>query len=70
MDWKKLVAELDAAGYTQAAIATHCGVAQSTVSDLARGATKSPGFEFGRKLIELRDSVCQSGETQAVRDAA
>ncbi len=65
MDWKKLVAELDAAGYTQAAIAARCGVAQSTVSDLARGATKSPSFDFGRKLIEMGDEVRAAGAAVA-----
>lgn len=80
MDWKTLLADLDAAGFTQAAIAARCGVAQSTVSDLARGATKSPGFDFGQRLIELRAQAQQSqrpstadaeaGEQVEARDAA
>lgn len=53
MDWKTLLKELDDAGFTQTRIAAHCGVAQSTVSDLARGASKEPSFAFGAKLVEL-----------------
>lgn len=53
MDWKKLLQELAEAGRTQVQIAQHCGVAQSTISDLARGNVKSPSFELGTKLVAL-----------------
>ncbi len=53
MDWKKLLAELSEAGVTQTEIASECGVAQSTISDLNRGASKSPGFELGSRLVAL-----------------
>jgi transcriptional regulator with XRE-family HTH domain len=53
MDWKKLIAELTEAGVTQEQIAQHCGVSQSSVSDLGRGATKSPRWEFASKLQAL-----------------
>ena len=53
MNWKQLIADLAAAGVTQSQIAEECGVAQATVSDLYRGETKSPGFEFGNKLVQL-----------------
>lgn len=66
MDWKKLIAELTAAGVTQTQIAEACGVAQSSVSDLHRGATKSPSFEFGNKLASLhRDRVPATPEPEA-----
>lgn len=54
MDWKALLGALSAAGQTQAQIAADCGVAQSTISDLSCGRTKSPSFELGRRLIALR----------------
>ncbi len=57
MDWKNLLARLAAAKLTQVQIAERCGVSQSTISDLARGATKSPGFELGMKLRELLAEV-------------
>jgi transcriptional regulator with XRE-family HTH domain len=62
MDWKALIDELTKAGLTQAQIADECGVkSQSTVSDLARGATKSPTYDFGKRLIELhRERVKES----------
>lgn len=53
MDWKKLIAELSDAGVTQAEIAAECGVAQSTISDLHRGASKSPSFDLGSSLVAL-----------------
>jgi transcriptional regulator with XRE-family HTH domain len=54
MDWKGLIAELAEAGLTQVQVAAECGVAQSTISDLHRGETKSPSFELGQKLVALR----------------
>jgi hypothetical protein len=53
MNWTKLLRDLALAGCTQADIAAFCCVAQSTVSDLSRGATKAPSFDFGSKLIEM-----------------
>lgn len=58
MDWKKLLAELMEAGVLQTQIAAECGVSQSTVSDLHRGATKRPSFEFGDKLRALHAAKC------------
>lgn len=65
MDWKKLIAELSAAGLTQAQIADLCGVAQATVSDLHRGETKSPGFSFGAALVELHREKVAGAEAKA-----
>jgi predicted XRE-type DNA-binding protein len=54
MDWAHLIKELiDQAGLTQGRIAEACGVAQSTVSEVARGVIKRPAFDFGTKLIAL-----------------
>lgn len=53
MDWKKVIADLLDSGMTQVQIAAKCGVSQSSVSDLYRGASKKPSFEFGSKLMEL-----------------
>lgn len=58
MDWKKLLSELREVGYTQERIGEHCGVAQTTVSDLARGVTKQPSFDVGFKLISLHQQKC------------
>lgn len=53
MDWKALIQRLLDAGMTQVQIAADCGVAQSSVSDLYRGASKSPSFDFGARLVAL-----------------
>jgi predicted XRE-type DNA-binding protein len=53
MDWKKLISDLAEIGMTQVQIAEACGVAQSTVSDLARVDGRSCSFELGSKLAAL-----------------
>lgn len=58
MDWKRLLKELNAAGVTQPRIAEFCGVGQSTVSELARGVTKSPSYDFGSKLVQMHGTHC------------
>lgn len=56
MNWQTLIADLIAAGMTQMQISVACGVAQSTVSGLARGESKSPSYDLGTKLVELHRS--------------
>jgi transcriptional regulator with XRE-family HTH domain len=53
MNWPELIKQLQARGLTQAELARRCGVAQSTVSDLSGGRTKSPSFELGAALVRL-----------------
>jgi predicted XRE-type DNA-binding protein len=65
MDWQQLLKELAAWGYTQERVATHCGVAQSTVSDLGRGATKSPAYAFGKALEALHATAKRETERKA-----
>jgi len=65
MDWKKLIQELIAAGMTQVQIAAECGVSQSSVSDLFRGASKSPSYDFGKKLEALAEARRLSKEAEA-----
>jgi predicted transcriptional regulator len=74
MDWKKLIADLTAAEMTQVQIAKECGVAQSAISDLGRGKTKSPNYALGDKLRELHRERCaataQAEPTQAATAGA
>jgi transcriptional regulator with XRE-family HTH domain len=58
MDWKQLIADLMKAGVLQTQIASECGVSQGAVSDLHRGTTKRPNFEFGDKLRALHAAKC------------
>lgn len=53
MDWKQLLVDLKGAGLAQQDIADYCKVAQSSVSDLARGKTTEPAFSFGQALVRL-----------------
>lgn len=54
MDIKNRLQHLTDAGLSQAEIAQHLGIAQSTVSDLYRGRLKSVRYEVGKKL----DALC------------
>jgi transcriptional regulator with XRE-family HTH domain len=66
VDWKQVIADLMAAGESQTKLAEKCGVAQSTISDLYRGASRSPSFDLGRRLLDLHAARVR---TEA-RDAA
>lgn len=67
VDWVQLVADLAQAGMTQRQIAERCSVDQSTVSDLARGQTKRPSFEFGSALQKLHRVKCSRRRRAAAR---
>jgi transcriptional regulator with XRE-family HTH domain len=57
MDWPELISDLRRKGLTQQAIAEKCGVAQATISDLARIPDRQPSFDLGTKLVALRAST-------------
>ncbi len=57
MPWIELIARLTSSGLTQTKIAETCDVSQSTISDLARGATKSPTYALGEKLKRMAESL-------------
>lgn len=65
MDWTVILKELRDCGVTQMQVAEQCGVGQSAVSSLARGDTKSPGFDFGSKLLSLHRERCGAAERTA-----
>jgi transcriptional regulator with XRE-family HTH domain len=69
MDWKALIADLVATGLTQIELAAQCGVAQSTISDLHRGASKQPNYELGSALVRLHKERVTPA-TQEASDAA
>jgi transcriptional regulator with XRE-family HTH domain len=53
MNWQKLLSDLKDLGLTQMQIAERCACAQTTISDLATGATKQPGYAIGASLLAL-----------------
>lgn len=63
MNWTVVIADLQAAGWSQPRIAAECGCAQSTISDLAAGRTKDPRYTIGEALQRLRDKVAQPTTT-------
>lgn len=69
MDWKQLIVDLMGAGLTQVRIGELCGVAQSTISDLARGASASPSYDLGARLVGLHRQTCIAATTEEGRVA-
>lgn len=65
MDWKSILADLKAAGRTQKDIATKCGCAQTTISDLATGKTDQPAYSIGERLMALHKSATRRRKAEA-----
>lgn len=53
MNWKTIIAELQACGVTQPQIATACGCAQATISDLATGKSTEPRHALGQAILAM-----------------
>lgn len=53
MNWKNLIADLQARGLSQPQIAAACECGQATISDLARGRTEDPRDSLGQALRAL-----------------
>ncbi len=53
MNWKTIIAELQAWGFTQPQIAAAGGCAQATISDLATGKSTEPRYALGRAIEAL-----------------
>lgn len=54
MNWQSIISDLKTRQVTQNQIAALCDCKQSSVSDLATGKTKQPGFQLGHALMSLR----------------
>lgn len=70
MDWKSLLEDLGARGWTQPKLAAELRVSQSTISDLKRGATKDPSYTLGSALQALHAGGRLPAGAEEVRDAA
>lgn len=68
MDWKLLIADLKAWGYTQPQIAAECSrgrdkpFGQSTINELATGTTTQPRYDLGRALEDLHKRARRKAE--------
>ena len=56
--WQSRVRDLQAIGLKQSEIGTHCGMATSTVSDIANGRIKEPGGDAAVKMHILHAERC------------
>lgn len=57
MDFKRTVADLMNAGYTQQDLATACECSQPTISAIKTGDTKDPKGSIALKLAELHQQI-------------
>ena len=62
MNWKNIIAELQAWGVTQPQIAAACGCAQATISDLATGKSTEPRYALGRAIEALHKERSEKQE--------
>lgn len=54
MNWKSLIEELQAAGFTQTEIAEYVGKSQAWVSSLSLGKVSDVRYSDGAKLLAMR----------------
>lgn len=62
MDWKKLLQEILAAGWSQAQIGAEIGVKQPTISGLLNGDQTDMRWSIGERLRQLHHRVCEAPE--------
>lgn len=53
MDWKNVISDLVAEGFTQPELASLCKCSQTAISELATGKTSQPRFSTGAALLKL-----------------
>lgn len=66
MDWKTVLSELRAHGYTLKTIAEFCDCAPTAIGDLATGRTAEPVHSTGSRILELRRRAARKRRTKAV----
>lgn len=53
MDWKSLIADLKACGWSQPKLAERLNCGQATITDLSTGTTTEPRYGLGQRLRAL-----------------
>ena len=62
MDWKKLISEIQACGFSQAAIGAEIGKSQVWVADVLRGRYGDVKWNDGQALIALRAKLAKQNK--------
>ena len=65
MDWKKLISEIQACGYSQAAIGKDLGRSQVYIADIAKGRYSDLKWADGQALRRLHRKVTRQQEQAA-----
>lgn len=68
MDWKTLIADLQAQGMTQAQIGQQVKAAQNTICDIAKGRIPDPRFSLGTRLQTLHKRVMARAKRAATTE--
>lgn len=66
MDWKTVLSELRAHGYTLKSISEFCDCSLTAIGDLATGRTAEPVHSTGSRILELRRRVARKSRAKAV----
>ncbi len=61
--WTSIIKDLIESGLTQHKLAECVGVAQTTISEMANGRIKDPGWSKGQALIKLHAERCPEAPT-------
>lgn len=56
-DWKEMIARCEAGGWSRKAIAEYCGLAYTSLCDIAKGHTTEPKGMAAVKLHELASRI-------------
>ena len=52
-NFRKVIKDLQRSGFTNALLAHECGCSQTYIGQLAKGHRKQPGYDIGRRMVEL-----------------
>lgn len=63
MNWKLLIADLKARGWTEVRIAASCDCSQGNINALGQGINTAPRYELGAKLRVLHERA-DSGQAK------
>ena len=64
MDWKKLIADIQAKGFSQIAIADRLGRSQAWVSAASNGKYQDVSWKDGQGIISLHAEVCPAANSK------
>lgn len=69
INWQTLISDLEALGWTRSMLAAHCGLAYSTLCDIANGRSDEPRGNAAVRLSDLARARIAPAAPQSERAA-